>query len=142
MCRKLLIMVKKYSHLPHHLKYSTRFIQNGCILLQNQHITSKIRKTYGFYIIMLSTTPLPFQQLFNCMNISFLPILFLILFFLRVLLRFFSELDKLDGFKANLVNMGSGWPFLYGFFFTKDGFNVYSYCNMYESCILFFLHSN
>ena len=59
-------------------------------------------------------------------------------FFLRVLLRFFSELDKLDGFKANLVNMGSGWPFLYGFFFTKDGFNVYSYCNMYESCILFF----
>ena len=99
------------------LKYSMCFIQNGRILLQNQHITSKIRKSCGFYIIMLSTAPLPFEQLFNCMNISFLPILFLILFFLRVLLRFFSELDKLDGFKANLVNMGSGWPFLYGFFF-------------------------
>ena len=40
---------KKYSHLPHHLKY---FMQKGHILLQNQHITSKIRKSYGFYIIM------------------------------------------------------------------------------------------
>ena len=78
---------EKCSHLLHHLKYSMCFIQNGRILLQNQHITSKIRKSCGFYIIMLSTAPLPFEQLFNCMNISFLPILFLILFF-RVLLRF------------------------------------------------------
>ena len=34
------------------LKYSMCFIQNGRLLLQNQHITSKIRKLYGFYIIM------------------------------------------------------------------------------------------
>ena len=25
-------------------------------------------------------------------------------------------MDKLDEFKADMVNMGSGWPFLYGFF--------------------------
>ena len=28
-------------------------------------------------------------------------------------------MDKLDGFKADMVNMGSGWPFLYGFFSLK-----------------------
>ena len=27
-------------------------------------------------------------------------------------------MEKLDGFKANMVNMGSGGPFLYGFFFS------------------------
>ena len=27
-------------------------------------------------------------------------------------------MEKLDGFKADMVNMGSGWPFLYGFFFS------------------------
>ena len=28
-------------------------------------------------------------------------------------------MDKLDGLKADIVNMGSGWPFLYGFFPPK-----------------------
>ena len=28
-------------------------------------------------------------------------------------------MEKLDGFKADMVNMGSGWPFLYGLFSLK-----------------------
>ena len=51
-----------------------------------------------------------------------------------------SYLDKLDGFKADMVNVGSGWAFLM-YFFTKDVFNVYSCCNMYQYYTVF-PHSN
>ena len=55
----------KCQHLPHHLKDSMCFIQNG-YLLQNQHIISKIRKSYGIYVIKsqsLSSSHLSFPIL-------------------------------------------------------------------------------
>ena len=51
------------------------------------------------------------------MNISFLPIHFFFLF--KSITEIFSDLGKLDGFKADMVNMGSVWPFLYGYFSLK-----------------------
>ena len=51
------------------------------------------------------------------MNISFLPTFFF--FFLKSVTDIFSDLDKLAGFKADMVNMGSAWPFLYGYFSLK-----------------------
>ena len=50
------------------------------------------------------------------MNISFLLILF---FFFKSVTEIFSDLDKLDGFKAEMVNMGSVRPFLYGYYSLK-----------------------
>ena len=50
------------------------------------------------------------------MNISFLPILF---FFLKSVTEIFSDLDKLDGFKADMVNMGYARSFLHGYFPLK-----------------------
>ena len=41
------------------------------------------------------------------------------LFFFKNVTEIFSDLDKLDGFKADMVNMGSVWPFLYGYFSLK-----------------------
>ena len=41
------------------------------------------------------------------------------LFFFNNVTEIFSDLDKLDGFKADMVNMGSVWPFLYGYFSLK-----------------------
>ena len=40
-------------------------------------------------------------------------------FFFKSVTEILSYLDKLDGFKADMVNIGSGWPFLYGFFSLK-----------------------
>ena len=43
----------------------------------------------------------------------------LFFFFLKSVTEIFSDLDKLDGFKADMVNMGSVWPCLYGYFSLK-----------------------
>ena len=61
------------------------------------------------------------------MNISFLPTFFF--FFLKSVTDIFSDLDKLAGFKADMVNMASVWPLLYGYFSLKIVLmliNVYS----------------
>ena len=50
------------------------------------------------------------------MNISFLPIFF---FFLKSVTEIFSDLDKLDGFKEDIVKMGSARTSLYGYFSLK-----------------------
>ena len=40
-------------------------------------------------------------------------------FFLKSVTEIFSDLHKLDGFKADMVNMGLASPFLYGYFSLK-----------------------
>ena len=56
------------------------------------------------------------------MNITFLPIFF---FFFKNVTEIFSDLDKLDGFKA-YSDYGICVVFSLWIFFTKDGFNVFS----------------
>ena len=50
------------------------------------------------------------------MNISFLPIFF---FFFKSVTEIFSDLDKLDGFKEDIVKMRSARTSLYGYFSLK-----------------------
>ena len=40
-------------------------------------------------------------------------------FFFKSVTEIFSDLGKIDGCKVDKVNMGSGWPFLYGHFSLK-----------------------
>ena len=81
--------------------------------LQNQEIV-----WFLHYNVIHSPTSLSaIVQLYEYIFSSH-PFPHLFFFFLSVA-EIFSYLDKLDGFKADMVNMGSGWAFLYGFFSLK-----------------------
>ena len=100
------------------------FIQNGCILLQNLHIISKIREIIWFlqYNVIHSPTSLSAIVKFYEYIFSSHPFFF---FFLRVLLRFSVIWTKLMDL-SRYGEYGICVAFSIWIFFTEAGFNAYS----------------
>ena len=127
-----------------HTKCSVCFTQNSDTLLRNQHLAPNEE-------IMISVSQFNAQAHFH---FHLLPQLCEDTFFHPDPV-FFSwshswvspHLDGLDGFKADKMNMGSGWPFMvwlfslrvFFFFLTKGVLNIHLCCNNYDHYSFFSL---